>query len=190
MASTVSIIGCGRFGALWTQILAKEFLVKVYDPYSTGLALILPNGVELVDLESALESEAIFYATPISKFADIIQEHVKHFGTEPKLLIDLLSVKVHPKQVFNKFLPQQHQAMLCHPLFGPDSVRTAGLSGQPIVVDQFRATSEQYAAWSTFFSRAGLNVIPMSSEDHDQLAAKSQGLAHFVGRILGEMNIG
>jgi arogenate dehydrogenase (NADP+) len=189
VATTCSVIGYGRFGAFWAQILTKEFAVKVYDPDPTKQAQIVRDGLEPASLESALESETIFYAVPISKFSETIQEHVKYFGNNPKLLIDLLSVKVHPKLVFDKFLPKIHQAMLCHPLFGPDSVRAAGLADQPIVLDQFRATPEQFRMWTSFFSGLDLNVIQMSGEEHDRLAAKSQGLAHFIGRILGEMQI-
>jgi len=190
MTEKVSVIGYGRFGELWAQILAKEFLVDVYEPDTSKSPLLAAERIRTVDIKSALSNEVIYYAVPISKFAETIKEHIPILGDEPKLLVDLLSVKVHPKRVFSELLPKRHRAMLCHPLFGPDSVRAAGLPGRPIVVDRFQASTEQFAKWTEFFKRQGLIVVEMSSEDHDRFAAKSQGLAHFVGRILGEMDIG
>ena len=72
-----------------------------------------------------------------------------------------------------------NEAMLTHPMFGPDSVSALGLAGQPIVLDRFRASAEAYAFWRDYFARKRLRVIELSADEHDRLAAYSQGVAHF-----------
>jgi hypothetical protein len=52
------------------------------------------------------------------------------------------------------------------------------------VIDGFRLDVEKVEAWAAYFASKGLVVVPMSADEHDRLAAESQGLTHFVGRTL------
>ncbi len=61
-----------------------------------------------------------------------------------------------------------------------------GLSEQTIVLDKFRCQDETYKFWHDFFAGKGLKIIEMTAEEHDRVAAESQGLTHFIGRVLGE----
>src|SRR5581483_6554022 len=61
-----------------------------------------------------------------------------------------------------------------------------GLKDQTIVLDKFRLNDETFSFWSDYFKSKGLNVLQMSADDHDRFAAESQGVTHFVGRILDE----
>src|SRR6202043_4169863 len=98
--------------------------------------------------------------------------------------IDVLSVKLHAHAVFERHLPANYQALLTHPLFGPDSVAASGMAGQTIVIDGFRLPPEALQSWTGYFESKGLVVVPMSADEHDRLAAASQGVTHFVGRTL------
>jgi prephenate dehydratase len=101
-----------------------------------------------------------------------------------RTLIDVLSVKVHPREVFTRHLPSGYQALLTHPLFGPDSVAASGIEGQSIVIDGYRMPPDALDAWSGYFASKGLVVVRMPADEHDRLAAESQGVTHFVGRTL------
>lgn len=184
----VAIIGFGRFGQLWASILKDDFRVKVFDT-SGGAAS--KSGMAHVGLEEALKSRAIFYCVPISSFESVIEEHAAMLEKldGERTLIDVLSVKLHPKAVFEKHLPPGVQAILTHPMFGPDSVKANGLAGQPIVVDRLRVSDNDFEFWKGYFAEKGMNVIEMDADEHDRLAAQSQGVTHFVGRILGEFGL-
>ena len=61
-----------------------------------------------------------------------------------------------------------------------------GFNGLPFIIDQFTASDEVYSFWSEFLKKRGLNVVEMTADEHDTQAANSQGLTHFVGRLLQE----
>lgn len=184
----VSIIGFGRFGQLWASVLKADFEVRVHDISESTRSEAEALGVKFVELRAALEAEVVFYCVPISAFQKIFQQHTEIYSkmSGAKLLVDTLSVKTHPKEVFDKLLPAHHQALLTHPMFGPDSVKLNGLSGQPIVIDRYRSDEETFRYWEYYFASKKLRVVEMSADEHDRLAAESQGVTHFVGRVLGE----
>lgn len=165
----VSIVGYGRFGKVLHRLLRDDFNVTIYTKQSA--------------VEDIYKNDVVFYAVPIDAFEGVISSHKKYF-TPNHLLIDVLSVKLHPKKVFEKHLrDSQIQALLTHPMFGPDSSKN-GFEGLPIIMDQFRASKENYDFWKNYFSNKKLHIIEMSADEHDKLAANSQGLTHFIGRLL------
>ena len=184
MRQTVSIVGFGRFGKVLYRLLKDDFQILVYTRKPIGSDFKFNPGTTLTNsVEDIYRSEVIFYAVPIEVFEEVISAHKKYF-TPDHLLIDVLSVKIHPKKVFEKHLKNgQTQALLTHPMFGPDSSKN-GFDGLPIIVDQFRASQANYTYWKDFFTRKKLRVIEMSAQEHDRLAANSQGLTHFIGRLL------
>ncbi len=182
----ITIFGYGRFGALLAELLKGDFSVKVFDPSaSSGES----SDLLFCDLAEALSSPVLFYAVPISQFEGVLCEHLRVLSEQsspPKLFIDLLSVKTHPKAAFQKHLRKSDSAILTHPMFGPDSVRENGLEGQRMVMENLSAEEGVYGKWRDYFLKLGLEVIEMNAEDHDRLAANSQCLTHFIGRVLGE----
>lgn len=176
----VAIIGNGRFGQVLFKLLKDDFLVSIFNT---------KNSKTENDLKKIYENEIIFFAVPISTFESVIKLHKKHFRKD-HLLIDVLSVKMHPKKIFEKSLRGfQTQSLLTHPMFGPDSSKN-GFLGLPIIIDKFKTSQENYLFWKDFFVKKGLKVIEMSAQKHDQLAANSQGLTHFIGRLLERFKFG
>jgi prephenate dehydrogenase len=184
----VGIIGFGRFGQLWASILSSDFRVCVFDEDQKALEEHQGEPFSFGNLKETLASDYVFYCVPISAFEKAIESHLPFLEDLPKppVLIDVLSVKLHPKSVFEKHLPKKFEAMLTHPMFGPDSVKANGLENQPIILDRFRAGDKHYQLWKKFFLGKGLKVVEMSADEHDRLAADSQGVTHFIGRIIGE----
>lgn len=180
----IGLLGYGRFGKVLHSILKDDFDVLIYDPKHN-------QKDNFTSEENIFKLDTIFYALPISAFENALKSHLKYLNekTEPKLLIDVLSVKLYPKQIFEKHLPRHINALLTHPLFGPDSIKSNGLAHQPIMIDQFRATNEQYMFWKNYFQNKKLHVLEMTADAHDKSAAYSQGLAHFFGRVLDVFGI-
>jgi arogenate dehydrogenase (NADP+) len=180
----VTIIGFGRFGKTLYSLINKDFVVTVYQRNIKDISDVSITS----DLKKAYESEIIFYAVPIQAFAQVISEHKKYFKNN-HILIDVLSVKSYPKKIFADLLKgTETQALLTHPMFGPDSSKN-GFTNLPIVLDKFRALDETYDFWKNYFKGKQLHVIELTAEEHDKLAAKSQGLTHFIGRLLQEFGM-
>src|SRR5580704_6094199 len=185
-ARSVAVIGFGRFGRLWASILRDDCDLMVHDSASANREEAAEQGFSSVPLYTALAASVIFYCVPISAFETTLREHALYFANleGTRTLIDTLSVKIHPRDVFERHLPETYDALLTHPMFGPDSVAVSGLAGQIIVLDPFRMDDATFAAWKAYFESKGLSVVVMAADHHDRLAAESQGVTHFVGRTL------
>ncbi|MEK7177318.1 MAG: prephenate dehydrogenase/arogenate dehydrogenase family protein [Patescibacteria group bacterium] len=164
----VAIVGLGRFGKTLKKLLENDFDLKLINRNNSS---------------DIVKADVVFYCVPISAFESVIKSHKKYFK-DNHLLIDVLSVKMHPKKIFEKHLQGlKTQALLTHPMFGPDSSKN-GFSGLPMILDQYRTNDENFSFWKDFFTKKGLKIVEMSAQKHDQLAANSQGVTHFIGRLL------
>lgn len=186
MKREISIIGMGRFGQTLLRLLGDDFKIKIYDINQNSLSKIVPsNNLEIArDVKDAWDAEVIFLAVPISNLEKAIADH--HNLISDQLIIDVLSVKKYPKQIYKKHLKNTHaRVLLSHPMFGPDSSKD-GFANLPIVLDQYSANNEEYDEWKKIFRSRGLNIIEMSAEEHDRIVAKSQAMTHIIGRVLGD----
>lgn len=180
---TVSIVGFGRFGKTLYKLLKDDFQIIVYDKNEIDSRKFTKKTTIAKSVNEIYNSEVIFFAVPISSFEDVISTHKKYFQSH-HILIDVLSVKMYPATIFKKNLTGSNtQALLTHPMFGPDSSKE-GFEGLPIVLDKFRTDEETYSFWKEYFMEKGLRIVEMSAREHDKAAANSQGLTHFIGRLL------
>jgi prephenate dehydrogenase len=184
----ITIIGFGRFGKTLYRLVKDDFAVTIFtrsEIFEDDKENLTQHTTIAKTLEEAFANDTVFYAVPIVLFEEIIQQHQKYFEKR-HVLIDVLSIKMHPQQVFEKYVPDA-QVLLTHPMFGPDSSKN-GFEGLPIILDKFKTNEQVYAFWKEYFQKKNLRVIEMSAEQHDELAAKSQGLTHFIGRLLEKVN--
>lgn len=182
---TISIIGFGRFGQLLATMLSKHFTVQLYDKKEVDTNTA--KGCMVVDLKTACQADAVFFAVPISQLESVVKKAAQYVKSEA-VVFDVASVKVHSKKIFQKYLPKDVYAILTHPMFGPDSARDS-VEHLPIVMHNLSAAKLVFAYWQKFFLSLGLNVVTMSPEEHDKNAAYSQGVTHFMGRVLDDMKL-
>ncbi len=169
----VAIVGFGRFGKTLFRLLKDDFEVVI---------------VGRNNPQDIIGVEVVFYCVPISTFESVIKLHKKYFK-DNHLLIDVLSVKMHPKKVFEKHLGRlKTQALLTHPMFGPDSSKD-GFKGLPMIMDKFLADDDNFGFWKSFFIDKGLRVVELSAKEHDRLSANTLGVAQFLGRLLKELKL-
>jgi len=173
----VSIIGFGRFGAMLHSLLSKGFEVDVYDKNP-----IDNSEVNEVSFEEVLKNDTIFIAVPIRDFEDLVI-NISSKIQSGKTIIDVCSVKVFPKQVMIDNLPVEADIIATHPLFGPDSLKD---SGSVMTMEAVRDSSERYNFWKNYFESQNITIEEISAEEHDMMAARSQGLTHFVGRVIDD----
>ena len=173
----VSIIGFGRFGVMLHALLTKGFEVDVYDKN------IIDNvEVNEVSFEEALKNDTIFIAVPIRDFEDLVVD-ISSKIQSGKTIIDVCSVKVFPKKVMIDNLPEKTDIIATHPLFGPDSLKD---SGSVMTMEAVRNSFKRYNFWKNYFESQNIIIEEISAEDHDMMAARSQGLTHFVGRVIDD----
>lgn len=151
----------------------------------------IPNASNhfLPPAELCASSDAIFLCVPINQVETVVREIRPHLR-RPTAVFDVCSVKVHPANVMRSALADIEGVTLIatHPMFGPDSA-AAGVQGLPMVVWHLMGDDAVYRAWVEFFGRLGIRTVEMPPEEHDRLAAYSQGVTHYVGRVLRELDL-
>ncbi|AAO90505.1 prephenate dehydrogenase/arogenate dehydrogenase family protein [Coxiella burnetii] len=173
---SIGIIGCGRFGALLSEMLSEEFEVSVYDvkpdPYLTH--------INFTDLESVLQLSTIFIAVPIHHFKNTIIKIASKL-IKKTTVIDVCSVKCYPVEIMQAHLPPSVGIIATHPLFGPDSLQKAQLK---MMMHPARDTHDCYEFWKNYFSSKKIKILEMTPDQHDRFSARSQSITHFIGRTL------
>jgi prephenate dehydratase len=53
-----------------------------------------------------------------------------------------------------------------------------------MIMDKFMSDEKNYKFWKNFFANKKLRIVELTAKEHDKLAANSQGLTHFIGRLL------
>ena len=182
MISSVGLIGVGRFGKVLANILKKGFSVKAYDIIPSKVT----NSLTKSDLDDILMLDNIFIAVPIRHFEMIIKD-ISNKVNKNSTIIDVCSVKKHTSEVMLKHLPNEVGIISSHPMFGPDSFHSK--ARLKMMMDKTRVDDKIYNYWKTFFKNQNINIIEMSPDEHDKIAARTQGITHLLGRTLKNFGI-
>lgn len=178
----VSIIGAGRFGSFFGKELSSFADVVCWDKKNKyGYPPAAP-------LDECLKRKFIFLAIPISEVEGFLREHGLKVAAG-SILVDLSSVKLHPEKCFRKYLPRENGFILAHPLFGPDSA-SGGLRGHKMAVTLINAPEEAENEFRALLTASlGVEIVEMSSDEHDRLMALNLSLMHHLGRAFDLMGI-
>ena len=181
---TVGVYGLGRFGSFWAGLLSRACDVRAAsrDPHHD-----VPLGVTRVSEEELFALPTVFLCVAISSMEEVLSR-VSHHFTPGALVMDTCSVKVFPISQMEEALPEGVSILGTHPMFGPDSARQ-GTSGLPMILCPSRIGAEDLGRWKGFFSSLGLSVHVMSADEHDREAAFTQGIAHYIGRVLADLGL-
>jgi prephenate dehydrogenase len=180
----IGVYGLGRFGYFWAELLSEKFDVSAYN---RSTEKVCPENVKRCSRDELLNCDVIFLCVSISSFEKVLKSLSPDIkpGT---LIVDTCSVKTYPASVMDSILQKDISYLATHPMFGPDSGKN-GVEGLPMVFCSGRCAVEIQQEWIRAFRDFGLDVIEMSAEKHDREAAFTQGITHFVGRVLGELNL-
>ena len=179
------IYGLGRFGSFWASCL-KDAGCRVI-AYSRS-EHPLPEGVERATEDEVLNADLLFFAVAISSFESVLKRVGSRIGKDT-IAMDTCSVKIYPSKWMKENIPEDRFMIATHPMFGPDS-GAHGLKGLPIVMCPISGSSDaRYGKVRDLFLSMELEVLEMSAEKHDEEAAYSQGVTHFVGRTLSAMGM-
>ena len=73
-------------------------------------------------------------------------------------------------------------------MFGPDSYQQTERQ-LPMVMCDISAGTDLFNSWAAYFSSLSLQVKKMTPEEHDKMTASSQGITHYIGRVLGDLQL-
>ena len=180
----VSVYGYGRFGKLWADILAANFHVKVFSRRGLAPESVSP-GIEICDERDIFDCDALFFCVAISALEEVLQASVSAMRRDT-VFFDTCSVKVMPVHWMKKYLPPGAEIIATHPMFGPDSYRRTS-HPLPMVMCNVSADQATFTDWVRYFSDKSMQVELMTPERHDELAAYSQGITHYMGRLLADL---
>ncbi len=181
----VSVYGYGRFGRLWADILAKDFKVKVYSRRGLKPEEV-SQGIEITNKEDLFDCDVLFFCVAISSFEQVLIDASDYLRPDT-LFIDTCSVKMMPVDWMVKHLPQKSEIIGTHPMFGPDSYDEK--KHLPMVMCDVRTNGDSFDFWSAYFSNKNMAVEEMSPSQHDKMVAYSQGITHYIGRVLADLNL-
>eukprot|EP00903_Cladosiphon_okamuranus_P012334 g11563.t1 len=188
----IGIIGFGKFG----QFISKKFVAD-HDVVAMGrgdyTAAADEMGVKFYpQFESsdffANELDVVVFAVSILSFEDVLKSIPTRF-LEGKLVVDVLSVKMYPRQTLLENLPADTDILCTHPMFGPESGAN-GWAGLPFVYDRVRSMDHgRTADFLSIWEGERCKMVEMSCELHDKYAANTQFITHLMGRILGKQGL-
>lgn len=181
----VGIIGYGRFGALLADLLKRDHEVWVHDVENLA-ENVEASGCHWVELESVMEMDTVFLATPINSIESLLDK-ISPLTRPGQLIIDVASVKTRVRDWMVASLPEEVEILNTHPMFGPDSIGSE--HELRLVFCPTRLEEQRADHWRGVFTSWGCQLIDLSVEDHDRLAARSQGITHFVGRVMKGMEV-
>jgi prephenate dehydrogenase len=181
---TIGVYGLGRFGSFWAEQLARSVPVCVY---SRSPERATPPGTRRVGESEVLSQPVVILCVAISAMEDVLGRTRGRLSPEA-LVMDTCSVKTHPLGLMQKLLPASASILGTHPMFGPDSARE-GVRGLPMILCPARVAGRDLEQWREFFSGMGLSVSVMSADEHDREAALTQGVAHYIGRVLSDLGV-
>ena len=58
-----------------------------------------------------------------------------------------------------------------------------------MVMHPLRGAQESFERWRDIFRDFGMHVLEMTPEEHDRGAAYTQGITHFLGRMLQQLDL-
>jgi prephenate dehydrogenase len=180
----IGVYGLGRFGSFWAEVLARSAEVRAFSRSASRQA---PAGVRRVGEDEVLAQPVVVFCVAISALEEVLVR-ARGRTTPGAIVMDTCSVKTWPVSLMEKHLPASASILGTHPMFGPDSAR-AGVQGLPMILCPTRVAAREVEACREFFASMGLAVSVMSPDEHDREAALTQGVAHYIGRVLKDFGV-
>jgi prephenate dehydrogenase len=166
--------------------LSEDFTVKVYSRRGLKKEEV-SKGAIISTIEELFDCDAMFFCVAISSFEQLLIDSEKYFKKNT-IFFDTCSVKVFPVQWMKKYIPKESQIIATHPMFGPDSYKNSS-SKLPMVMCNISSGKNDFDWWKDYFSGKLMRVEEMTPEEHDKMVAYSQGITHYIGRVLADLNL-
>ena len=163
------ILGAGKMGTFFCDLLSSEHQVAVYDPDSDRLRFTY--GVERFDSLDQIDAfapEMVINAATVRHTLDAFRQVMPHI-TDDCILADIASVKTGLPEFYAECA---HPFASTHPMFGPTFASLSNLANENAII----ITEGDHMARLFFrdiYRRLGLNIVDYSFEQHDKTIAYS-----------------
>jgi len=149
-----------------------------------------------LDLDVVVLSVSILSFEPTLKALPLHLLAAQPHGPRPAgqggcLLVDVLSVKLHPRGVLLQLTPRSCDVLCTHPMFGPESGAGAW-TDLAFVYERVQGryqNKDRVERFLSIFESEGCKMVEMSAEQHDLDSANSQFATHLVGRLLEQLRL-
>jgi len=165
----ILILGAGKMGAFFTDLLSFDHEVAVYDIDPKRLRFMY-NTQRFTSLDEvdAFEPELVINAVSLKYTLKVFDEVIPHL---PKscILSDISSVKTGFKEYYEK---SGFHYVSTHPMFGPTFANLGKLSDEnAIIINEGDYMGRCF--FKDLYQRLGLNIFEYTFEEHDQTVAYS-----------------
>lgn len=163
------ILGAGKMGTFFCDLLSPEHQVAVYDPNPDRL--LFTYGVERFDdlnQVDAFGAEMVINAATVRHTLDAFRQVMPHIPANC-ILSDIASVKTGLPEFYAEC---GHPFASTHPMFGPTFASLSNLANENAII----ITEGDHMARLFFrdiYRRLGLNIVDYSFEQHDKTIAYS-----------------
>jgi arogenate dehydrogenase (NADP+) len=182
---SIGIIGFGTFG----QFLAHKFkqnhkvLTTSRTDYSEKCKTL---GIEYYrDYRSFFSQkiDVLVISVSIISFDKVLKGIVKYLKDKNILVVDVLSVKMYPRNLMLDFIPESCDIIAAHPMFGPKSSLSLNWTNNNLVYEPVRCnTKNRVSKFIKIFKQC--NIYILNCEKHDQIVAETQFITHYIGKLL------
>lgn len=184
MPQTITIIGFGKFGAFWAELLKNNF-----PELNVEIIRSAEIGTEAVN-QTLAASKYIFPCVPISAFAETITKIAPYLSAQ-NTVVSVCSIMTYPKEQMLTILPKDVEIITTHPNFGPESFKQNqnSVKNFNFIIENTKATQETYQDFLNMLNKLELNVAEISADEHDLQISLPHFVSLFTGNLLKRLEI-
>jgi len=188
MKPTLWVFWFWQFMEFFTPHLTEYFSIYIYDKNNKNTQKISALWVTPGSMETTAKCDYVMLGYPSAYIGDLIVK-ISPFLQRKSVIFDICSIKSPPARDMLKLLPKNNHIIATHPIFWPQSGKN-GIEWLTMTISNVRCDENIFVSFTEIFSqKLWLKVIEISPEDHDKEMAYIQGITHFIGRALKEINI-
>ena len=165
----ILILGAGKMGSFFTDLLSFEHEVAVYDIDAKRLRFMY-NTQRFTQLDEIRDFQPELVINAVSlKYTLSVFDQVKPYLPETCILSDISSVKTGFKEYYEQ---SGMRYVSTHPMFGPTFANLGKLSTEnAIIINEGDFMARCF--FKELYSRLGLNICEYTFEEHDKTVAYS-----------------
>lgn len=165
----ILILGAGKMGSFFCDLLSFEHDVAVYDPDQSRLRFMFNcqrfQSIEEVD---DFNPDLVINAATVKYTLKAFEEVMPHIS-ERTILSDISSVKTGLKEFYEK---SGHPFVSTHPMFGPTFASLSNLANEnAIIINEGDHLGKVF--FRDLYSRLHLHIEEYTFDEHDQTIAYS-----------------
>ncbi len=165
----ILILGSGRMGSWFANVLSKNHEVSVYDRNREKLLKLsgikkLENLEEISDFNPELLINAVNLGNTIEAFNETIP-----FISEDCIISDIASIK---GELESYYYSSKFKFVSTHPMFGPTNVNMEFVRGESAIIIE-ESDEEGKKFFKDLYLSLGLNIKEIKFDEHDIMMAYS-----------------